>query len=298
MIRKRRKRYKDKRNWKETNQKYIKRGEFLVNPKFLEKWNSEVEQMNIGKVGQPYLYPNSMIEFLSYFHCRGFDYRGCEGIIHGLSKLMNIPFPVISYTQICRRINILDVSFKSTEENLIVAIDGSGEKVTNRGEWIRQKWKVRRGWIKVVVMGTKDGKIIDVRVGNENLDERKAARGMIRQHHKKIKKVILDGLHDDKATFNLCEQYGIDTAIKIRKNASTRARGSPRRRREVIEYKELGHSAWVKKKNYGLRWPASEGIFSGNKRMFGENVRATKKRNMYHEVRLKFWAYNKLKGIG
>ena len=47
-----------------------------------------------------------------------------------------------------------------------------------------------------------------------------------------------------------------------------------------------------------MRWPASEGIFSANKRIFGEYARATKKKNMYKEIRLKFWAYNKLKEIG
>jgi len=146
-------------------------------------------------------------------------------------------------------------------------------------------------------MGTIDGKIIDIRVGNENLDERKVARGMIRTNHKKISVVLMDGLHDIRNTFNVCEQYKIETGIKIRKNANTKALNSPRRKNEVIEYKKLGHEAWVIKKSYGMRWPASEGIFSANKRIFGEHVRATKKRNMYHEVKLKFWAYNKLKEI-
>jgi len=76
------------------------------------------------------------------------------------------------------------------------------------------------------------------------------------------------------------------------------ARGSLRRKKEVIEYKKLGHEKWVKEKDYSLRWPASEGIFSANKRIFGETVRATKKRNMCREVQLKFWFYNKLQEIG
>ena len=285
------------RNWPEYNKKLIKRGEFLINPKFLESWNEEIKQMNAGKIGQPYLYPESMIEFLAYFHCRGFDYRSCEGILRGLSEVYKYKFPVISYTQICRRVNNLNINFESIEENLIVAIDGSGEKVSNRGEWIRHKWKVRKGWIKVVIMGTPDGKIVDIRVGNENLDERKAGRGMIRANFKKIRKIIADGYHDCRDTFNLCEKFGIKTAIKIRKDASMRARDSSRRKKEVIEYRKLGHEKWVKEKGYGLRWLASEGIFSANKRIFGETVRATKKRNMYHEVRLKFWFYNKLKEI-
>jgi len=286
-----------KRNWKETNEKYIKRGEFFINPSFLDSWLDEINQMNKRKVGEPYLYPNSMIEFSAYFHCKGFDYRGCEGILRGLSKLFQIPFPVICYTQICRRINKLNIQFDFIEENLVVGIDGTGEKVSNRGEWIRQKWKVRRGWIKVVIMGSKNG-IVDLRIGNENLDERKAGRVMIKKHHKKIKKVLADSFHDCRDTFNLCEEYNLETAIKIRKGASIRARNSPRRKHEVIKYQNMEHPEWVKTTGYGYRWPLTEGHFSGCKRLFGEYVRATKKRNMYKEVKLKFWAYNNLLRIG
>ena len=287
----------DNRNWKEYNEKLVKRGEFYIRPIFLAKWKSEIKQMNTGKVGQPYLYPKSMIESLAILHCKSFDYRALEGMMRELSK-MNYNFPVIDYTQICRRINRLEVSFETTEENLIVAVDGSGEKVGNRGDWIRYKWKVQRGWIKVVIMGSKNkrGKkgIIDIRIGNEDLDERKSARGMIRKNQTKINKAILDGLHDVRKTFNLCEEYEIPTAIKIRKNASTKALGSPRRKEEVIIYKSMPHEEWVREKGYGERWPLSEGIFSADKRIFGETVSATKKKNMYHEVKLKFWAYNQL----
>jgi len=287
----------DNRKWKEYNEELVKRGEFYIRPIFLAKWKSEIKQMNAGKVGQPYLYPKLMIESLAILHCKSFDYRALEGIMRILSE-MNYNFPVIDYSQICRRVNELKVNFETHEENLIVAIDGSGEKIGNRGDWIRHKWKVQRGWIKVVIMGYKNkrGKkgIIDIRIGNEDLDERKSARGMIRKNQIKINKAILDGLHDVRKTFNLCEEYGIPTAIKIRKNASTKALGSPRRKEEVIIYKSMPHEEWVREKGYGERWPLSEGIFSADKRIFGEEVLAKKKRNMYHEVKLKFWAYNKL----
>jgi len=285
------------RNWKEYNQKLIKRGEFYINPAFLSTWNDEIKQLNADKVGNPYLYPNSMIQFLAVLHVKGLDYRALQGIMQALSNNV-MPFPVISYTQICRRVNNLEINFKAVGENLIVAGDGTGEKISNRGEWMRQKWKIRRGWIKVVVLGTPEGKVVDIRIGTETLDEKASVRGMIRENHKKIRKVILDGYHDCRDTFNLCEQYEIETAIKIRKNANIRSWGSPRRRKEVLLYRKLGHKTWVKERGYGMRWPASEGIFSGNKRIFGECVRATKKKNMYQEVRLKFWAYNKLKEVG
>ena len=284
------------RNWKEYNQQLIKRGEFYINPRFLETWLEETKQMNAGKIGQPYLYPNSMIEFLAVLHAKNFDYRSLEGIIRGISNI-TLRFPVISYAQICRRINGLEVSFEVAEENLIVAGDGSGEKSSKRGGWMREKWKIRKGWIKVVILGTTDGRIVDVRIGAETLSETSAVRGMLRSNHKKIRKVILDGAHDGRKTFNLCEEYSMETAIKIRKNANVRALGSPMRRREVLLYKKLGYDKWAKVKQYGLRWPASEGIFSAVTRIFGDSVSAKKKRNMYHEAKIKYWAYNKLKEI-
>ena len=62
------KKYEDKRVWSEYNQQLIKRGEFYINPKFLETWLDELKEMNSGKIGQPYLYPNSMLEFLAVLH--------------------------------------------------------------------------------------------------------------------------------------------------------------------------------------------------------------------------------------
>lgn len=284
------------RNWKSYNEELIKRGEFYINPRFLHSWNDEIKDMNRGKEGNPYLYPHSMIEFLAVLNAKSFDYRALQGIMRALSPKFN-NFPVISYTQICRRMNKLDINFDVEGNDLVVGADGSGIKVSNRGDWMRHKWKVKRGWIKVVVLGDKKGNIVDVRLGNEGLNEKKSARGMVRKNKKKVKKLLADGLHDCRDTFNLCDELGIEPIIKIRKNASRRCRGSLLRKKKVIEYKKLGHKEWVKDKDYGVRWLCTEGIFSAVKRMFGEFVRATKKRNMYHQAKLKFWSYNQVKRL-
>ena len=289
------KKYQDKRDWKKYNEHLIKRGEFLINPYFLETWNKELIEMNQNKIGQPYQYPQSMIVFLAILKSKGLDYRSLQGIIRALSNRIG-PFPVICFSQIRRRILALPISFKNKAKNLIVGADGSGMKVSNRGEWMRQKWKVRRGWIKVVILGDRYGNIIDIRIGNEDLNERAAARGMIRKNKKNIEKALMDGYHDCEDTFNLCNQLDIETGIKIRENASNKGIG--RRPREVRFYQKLGYKDWAKEKEYGLRWPATEGIFSAVKRIFGECVQSHRKRNMYHEAKLKFWSYQKLKEVG
>lgn len=252
--------------------------------------------MNHGKEGNPYLYPDSLIEFLGVLHVKSFDYRALEGIMHALSgKFWN--FPVISYTQICRRLNKLDVDFKDKGNNLVVGVDGSGIKVSNRGDWMRKKWKVKRGWIKVVVMGDTKGNIVDVVIGDENLNEGKSSRSMVKEKGKKIKKLLGDGLYDAKEMFNLCGGLNIFPAIKIRKNSSGKSDGSYLRKRHVLLYKKLGYKKWAKKMKYGMRWVATEGILSAVKRIFGEYVRSTVKENMFHEARLKFWAYDQIRSI-
>ena len=294
-------RYIDNRNWKEYNEELVMRGYFYFNPKFLSTWNEEIEHMNSRKVGEPFLYPESMIKFLAVLHCK-FDFRTLEGFMRDLSEKYKFLFPVIDYSQICRRYNSLKVDFKILEKDmrdyLEVGVDGSGEKSTKRGGWMREKWKVRKGWIKVVIMGCKNKNnkkyVIDIQVGTENLNERVVARTMIKRNQEHIGKFSADGLHDVKATFNLCAEYGIPVAIKIRKNASLQTHQSSKRKEEVKIYKSMPHKEWVREKDYGQRWPITEGIFSGCKRIFGEDISATKKKNMYHEVRVKFWAYNQL----
>ena len=171
--------YVDKRDWKKYNEELVIRGYFYINPVFLETWNDEIRKMNVGKVGQPYFYPESMVEFLAILSPK-YDVRALEGIMHGISKSNNYQFPVISYSQINRRINALELTFPVENSNIVfddvVGCDGTGIKVSNRGEWMRQKWKIRRGWIKVTMLGNKKGKIIDVIVGTETMNENLAFR--------------------------------------------------------------------------------------------------------------------------
>ena len=119
---------------------------------------------------------------------------------------------------------------------------------------------------------------------------------MVRKNHKNIGVLFADGLHENEDMFDLCEKYGIPTAIKLRDNCSTKTK-SPRRKQEVRIYKSMPYEEWSREKEYGQRWPLTEGIYSGCKRVMGEYVSATKKRNMYHEVKVKFWAYNLLQEI-
>ncbi|HXT84537.1 MAG TPA: IS5/IS1182 family transposase, partial [Verrucomicrobiae bacterium] len=56
-----------------------------------------------------------------------------------------------NYTTINRRINRLDIKIKDDDKNkefedeyIVIAIDSNGIKVSNRSQWMRDKWHLKK----------------------------------------------------------------------------------------------------------------------------------------------------------
>jgi IS5 family transposase len=297
-------RYEDKRDWREYNERLVKRGEMYLSLDFLESWADDVSDLNRGKVGSPFEYPESLMTFLGFIHVMlGVDYRGLEGFVRGLRKFVN-KVKVPDYSTICRRVNALRLEITETlldheGEEVVVSLDGSGIKVSNRGEWIRKVWKVHRGWIKVH-LAVDEGKkqCVAVEVTDESVGDQNEFSSLVKEADRNIRakggRVVqanADGIYDTRDNFNTLDEMDITPGIKMRKNASTRARRCPLRKKHVREYKELGYKKWRNKYRYGYRWRV-EGNFSAVKRLAGEYVVATKRKNMFKEVVMKFLFYN------
>src|SRR5512136_1658905 len=140
------------RDWRKYNESLVKRGELYLTLSFLENWDSDVEKINRGKLGRKFGSPWAFIEFLMLVHVVfGLPYRQIEGFLWKLSNFVPQIKPV-DYTTIWRRGSKLDIKLadiiSDSNESVVIAIDSSGIKVTNRGEWMRAKWKIHRGWIK------------------------------------------------------------------------------------------------------------------------------------------------------
>jgi hypothetical protein len=297
--------HEDRRDWAEYNERLVKRGEMYLSLVFLESWAKDLEAINAGKVGAPYEYPGPFMTFLGFTHVMlGVDYRGLEGFTRGLTRLISLQVP--DYSTICRRVNALKLMITETlldhtGEDVVVSLDSSGIKVSNRGEWMRVKWRVRRGWVKVHLAVDEGGKqCVAIVVTDESVGDQKMFGPVVRMADRSVRakggrvvQVNADGVHDTRDNFDTLDGMGVTPGIKIRKNASTRARGCPLRRRHVCEYRELGYKEWRDRYRYGYRWRV-EGNFSAVKRLMGEYVSATEKANMYREVALKFLFYNSI----
>lgn len=290
------------RDWKIVNERLVVRGEFLLDLDWVESWDKELEEMNTGKVGRPYQFPESLVRFQAVLG-QWINYRGLEGVTRKLVVYTKLP-KYNDYSTINRRVNKLNPEIELPKVGKVnVACDGSGFKMNNAGEYRTTKYNIRKQkkFLKVIITADPFGKdLLGCEVGLEGdvPSEPEVAMSHLEMLIKAgfdVGKFWGDGSFDVKNLFNLLEMYGILAAIKIRENASDNAKGSMRRAREVEEYKELDYEEWAKKKRYGRRWTGTEGIFSAVKTIFGEHVRAKTVPGMCREVARKFWAYQRMK---
>ena len=108
--------------------------------------------MNKRKRGAPYKYPKTFMTFSSikYSFFR-MPYRQLEGFIERISAC-EPGLLAADYTTLHKRIYKQDLEIDIPENDAIVAVDLIRIKVTNRGNWTREKHGTqRRGWLKVHV---------------------------------------------------------------------------------------------------------------------------------------------------
>ena len=136
--------------------------------------------MNEGKVGEPYDYPDSVMQILgymrAYFHL---PYRQTQGVViaHASKKVPGIP----DYSTISRRINKLEIKINEKLGNdIVIALDSTGIKVANRGEWIRHKWHVRKGYLKMhVAVDIKRKRILSLEVTSEEVHDGRILKKLV-----------------------------------------------------------------------------------------------------------------------
>jgi IS5 family transposase len=287
-------------NWANYNESLVRRGEILLDFDVVDNWDSELVNMNKHKKGRKFVYPDSFMKLLgymrAYFHL---PYRQTEGVVreHAATTLPSIP----DYSRICRRINRLNIKIIDDDNSslhddyVVIAIDSTGIKVTNRGEWIRHKWNVKRGYLKIhVAVDIKRKRILSLQVTSEQVHDGKVLPELIRdiaiKQNKEIDTAIMDGSYDSNKNFQFLSFRGVKPAIKVRKNARIR-KDNHYLRNKTVKIQKNNLQEWKDSVSYGQRWIV-ESVFSCIKRMFGEYVSAIRFENMVKEMILKASLYN------
>ncbi len=97
---------------------------------------------------------------------------------------------------------IIQIARNSKDEYIIIAIDSTGIKVTNRGQWMQDKWnlKNKKGYLKIhVAVNVKTKKILSMKVTDEHVHDSKALPELINDVIKSDKKITIGKLFADGA---------------------------------------------------------------------------------------------------
>ena len=129
--------------------------------KIKNSYKKELRRMNYRKLGRPFRFTSTLIELSAFIREKfSLTYRDLSYFIESIIGIR------ISKTQLHERINRLNLDFTSllnslNNKELILIVDSTGFKPSNRGEWRIIKHekgiiKKRNGYVKVSAIVGKD----------------------------------------------------------------------------------------------------------------------------------------------
>ncbi len=174
-------------------------------------------------------------------------------------------------------------SYEKVGNDIVIAIDSTGIKVSNRGEWIRHKWHIRKGYLKIhVAVDIKKKKILSLETTSEEVHDGRVLKNLVDHTLEKntVKRVLGDGTYDSNSNFRYLSKNHIQAGIKTRRNSKVRSTNCKARNMAVIR-QQTNFKGWKHSVSYGQRWMA-ESVISSMKRMFGEHVSLERDDNKKH----------------
>lgn len=313
------------------DRRYISRGKFYVLHLDSETMSEGVNELNDNKIGHPFVYSDTCFMITALFrNTVGTGYRQLQGIIEEMLGEDKAP----TFSAIWKRINKISLEDnngkswfsdgKTKTEIVFLSGDSTGLKPTSRGDWMGEKWKIRRGFIKLHIMvDSKTKKIYAVSITDDKSGDAPEFEKLLSEalynienspNVQKSEELIVgaDGAYDSNDNFDECKKQDVIPAIPVRKNFSTKTKGSTARKEQGLlqlanckldeknidlfnqlteEQKAENQKQWKKDIGYGRRWSVEIAI-SSFKRILGENISARVWCNVVREIKFKIMIYN------
>ena len=286
-------------DWKETDERLIRRGELILDLESLKNHVKELENMNEGRPGPRYKLANSYIQLLAAVrYLYSLPYRQLEGYTRILHRLVP-DLPHGDYSGLRKRILRLPVDpyrgLRETNEPVSIAVDSTGISVHKAGGWMERKHGKKRHYVKLhFAVNVVTHEVVAMEVTTDDSHDVKALPGLVEGAGRNVRvaEVIGDGAYDSGKVYGFLEELGVEAVIKPRRNSRLDTR-CPGRRLAVGRVRELGYDVWARVTGYGRRW-AVETAYSSFKRLFGECSLARSFENIARELVGKVALYNGL----
>ncbi len=286
-------------DWKETDERLIRRGELILDPSLMKNHVKELKTMNRHRIGRPYTLSNSIIKLLTAVrYLYGLPYRQLEGFTRALHRLVP-DMPTGDYSGLRKRILGQPVDpykdLKDATEPVTIAVDSTGISVHRAGGWIERKHGKKRRYIKLhFAVNTETHEVVAMEVSTDDVHDVKALPALVEESGRNVRVsgLLGDGAYDSSKVYALLEGRGIEAVVKPKRNGRS-DRGHPGRRRAVELVRSLGYDGWAERVGYGRRW-AVETAYSTFKRLFGEHSLARSFEGIARELAGKVSLYNML----
>ncbi len=294
------------RNWSEYNRALIQRGSLTlwVDEAALAAWHYTGPRQR----GAQYVYSDSAIRcVLTLRAVYGLALRATEGLVRSLFAVLEVAFPVPSYSTLSRRAATLAVELKAKQrtEPLHLVVDSSGFKIYGEGEWkVRQHgWSKRRTWRKLhVAVNEATGEIVTAVASEASVSDADALPDLLEGVEGELKQLSADGAYDTRQCYDEIEQRGALAIIPPRRNAKIWQHGNssaPPWQRDVNlrGIRAKGRRRWKQETGYHRRSLAETAIYRV-KTLFGANLRAQLFEQQATELFIKVAALNRMTHLG
>lgn len=179
----------------------------------------------------------------------------------------------------------------------LAGVDSSGLKTNRKGAWVQiilKKPARRLDFKKIHIFVDLDSKKIlySLLTKGKTYDAPYLRKILKKCSWIKFEIILGDGAYDSRECFNEISKHKAVPGIPVRKTASRLSKGSPSRRKAVIE-QQKNYQKWKEKVKYSMRCVV-ESIFSGTKRRFGEYLFSVKERFKKVEMWLRTILWNVL----
>ena len=235
----------------------------------------------------------------------GISYRGIASATKNLGfyKMLRMK-RAPSYKTIQRTIQYLPLKFLLQVNRVLTpskiqlaGIDSSGMKTNCKGVWVQIRFKKpvkKKDFKKIhIFVDLESKKILSCILTKGSSYDSPQLKHILQQcKWLKVDIILGDGGYDSKECFNDITKQGAVPGIPVRKNATTRSKGSPSRRKAVLEQRK-DIDKWKEKVRYTMRCIV-EAIFSGTKRRFGEYIFSIKEKHRCVEMWLRTILWNVL----
>jgi len=282
------------RNWGKYNDDLAKRAEVLGDLTWICRWDSDLERMNAGKKGRPYEFPDTLFIYCAVqMHSKNVTYRTMEGDLRCILGASGRSAP--DHSTIEARCSVLNWPLEppAYPQTVNGAIDATGISTTVRGEYLRDEYHLRRGFVKLHVFSdVETDAILAYAVTDSNTTDGAAAFLLVDSAAAgyNIGKLFADAAYDHRRIWNGLMERGIEPVINLRAS-DVHANGCMYKREMNAERNAVGAKAWKEKHGYGARWRV-ECTFSDFKRTLGGFVKAKKMTKIVKEISCKVWIHN------